>query len=179
MLTRRYWYVVWIVWSLFAAGCDPVRTTAQSVRLRVVESQTGQPIAGAQVQLKYDFDTAEPLSEEKGQPPLSPEEYHKHRREFWDQLPWFSGLTDENGQADIDIEYSGLDRTWGSKPPAWRDEVTGKPYLVQVRVRRALEEQFSVVMEPSESVKGKLFTVTVVHIEDPEYVEDPGYTETQ
>jgi len=134
----------------------------------VVDSASGKPVAYADVSLKYDFETAEPLSKETRQPP---EEWHKHMREFWEQFPWFRSGTDKDGQAEIEVEYTGLDRSRGDKPPADGDEVTGQPYLVRVKQDQTPEEESSVLMKPGVPVKGKSFTVTVIDIQAPRYVE--------
>ena len=168
MLRRRWGYVLWIVFSLFATGCDPVRTTWQTLRLRVTDPASGNPVAGAQVRLKLDFERAEPLSQETLKPP---EQWHEERRKFWEQSPWSPGVTDKDGRAEIGIKRTALDRTWGSKPPASRDTITGKPYLVKVKTGEVPEEELSVIMKPGESVKGKSFTVTVIDIQEPRYVE--------
>jgi hypothetical protein len=67
-----------------------------------------------------------------------------------------------------------LDRSRGDKPPAGRDEITDQPYLVWVKKEQTPEEESSVLMKPGESVKGKSFTVTVIDIQAPRYVETPG-----
>jgi len=97
-----------------------------------------------------------------------------HKRQTWEQDPWFRGVTDEDGQAGIEVEYTALDRSRGSTPPAERDFVTGQPYLVRVNQDQTPEEKLSVLMNPGVSVKGKSFTVTVIHIQQPRYVETPG-----
>jgi hypothetical protein len=92
-------------------------------------------------------------------------------RETWEQQPWFRGVTDKDGKADVAVTYTELDRSKGAKPPAWRDRVTRKPFLVKVRAGELPEEELSVLMKPGESVKGKSFTVTVNEIQAPRYVE--------
>ena len=168
MLRRRWGYVLWIICSVFAIGCDPVRTTWQTFRLRVVDSASGNPVAGASVRVKYDFERAEPLFQETLKPP---EVRHEERRKFWEQFPWSSGVTDKDGRAEIGIKRTALDRTSGSKPLANRDTVTGKPYLVKVTQGEVPEEKSSVLMKPGESVKGKSYTITVIDIQQPRYVE--------
>jgi hypothetical protein len=153
MLRGRSGYVLWIMCSLFATGCDPVRTTSQPVRLRVVDSASGQPVVGAHVSLKDDRETAEALS---------PDDWH--------QPPWFSDVTDKRGEADIDVKYTALDRTRGSRPPSGRDWVTGIRFLVRVKQSQQPEEELSVVMNLGASVKGKSYTVTVIDIQEPRYV---------
>jgi hypothetical protein len=170
------------IFSLFAVGCplgDPVRTTSQAIRLRVVDSASGTPVSYADVFLKDDFDSAFRLSQEETsdwpfkeketvQPPKEQRWYY---RRVWEREPWFRCATDKDGQAEIEVEYTELDRTQGSKPPAQRDYVTGRPYLVRVKKDQAPEEESSVLMKPGESVKGKSFTVTVIEIHAPRYVE--------
>src|SRR4051794_3016147 len=104
--------------SLFAIGCylgDPVRTTSQPVRLQVVDSASGNPVAYASVSLKLDDQTPRP-----------------QRDEVEVEAPWSHGVTDKEGQAEIEVEYTALDRSRGSKPPAERDWVTGQRYFVRV-----------------------------------------------
>jgi hypothetical protein len=45
------------------------------------------------------------------------------------------------------------------------------PYLVRVKTGGAFEEELSVVLKPGAWVKAKSFTVTVVEIEEPKYIE--------
>jgi hypothetical protein len=153
--------------TLLAVGCDPVRTTSQTISLRVSKTTSGEAVGNVQVSLKYDFETAEPLSKETRQPP---KEWHEHMRKFWDEFPWFSGVTDKHGEAAIDVVYTGIDRTWGSTPPAESDGVTGKPFLVRLKEEKSPEEQVSVLMKPGEILKGKIYTVTVIKIQSPHYV---------
>ncbi len=169
MLHRRWRYVLGIIFSsLFVVGCDPVRTTLQPIRLKVVDSASGKPVAGAQVLLKYDFETAQPLPNETDQPA---EEWHKHKREIWEQQSWIRGITDKDGQTDIAVKYTVIDRSRGSNPPAWRDWVTDKPFLIRVKESQSPEEESSLLMKPGESMKGKSYTVTVIEIQEPRYVE--------
>ncbi len=142
-----------------AAGCDPVRTTLQPVHLRITNSPSAQPVAGAQICLRYDYHRAVPLSQ---QVPSD--------REFWSQMPWYSGVTDNYGKADVGIKYTSLDRTIGPTPPSWTDWVSGKHYLVKVRQDQEHEE-FSLVMRPGASGQGKLFTVHILEIHEPRYVK--------
>ncbi len=170
------------IFSLFAVGCppgDPVRTTSQAIRLRVIDSASGKPVSYADVFLKDDFDSAFRLSQQETsdwpfkeketvQPPKAQRWYH---RRVWEQQPWFRAPSDKDGQAEIEVECTALDFTQGSEPPAQRDNVTGRPYLVRVKKDQAPEEESSVLMKPGESVKGKSFTVTVTDIHAPRYVE--------
>jgi hypothetical protein len=177
MLRRTQKYLMWTIWSLFAVGCgDPVRTTVQQVRLRLVDSTSRQPIVGAQLLLKVDFDAAYPLSETE----LTRKEWD-HCKSFWDQQLWFRGATDEQGNANIVVEETALDRSRGATPPAWRDRVTGKPFIVRVKTAQmptvvtklgeSPEERLSLLMEPGESADGRTVVVTVLEIHGPWYVE--------
>ncbi len=176
MSRKRLTAVLWIVCSLVVVGCDPVRTTSQLVRLRVVNSGPGQPLAGAQVSLKYDFDTAEPASKKtfeaySHETDVAPEEWHKYKRKAWEQQPWFRGVTNKDGEAHVEVKHTEIDRSRGAKPPARRDKVTRRPYLVKVKAGEMPEQEMTVLMRPGESVKGKSFTVTVIEIQQPRYVE--------
>ena len=152
---------------LLTAGCDPVRTTLQPVLLRVTNSISGEPVAGAQVAVKYDYDRAEPLAQMTLQPA---ESWHQHMKEFWDEFPWSLGVTGRDGDTGVEIKYTVLDRTIGPEPPSWRDKVSGKPHLVKVEADQEHEE-FSLVMRPGESARGQTFTVCVLEIRQPRYVK--------
>jgi hypothetical protein len=168
---------MWVIWSLFAVGCgDPVRTTVQLVSLRLVDSRSSQPIAGAQLLLKEAFEAGEPRPEAG----LTPEEW-RHYKSNWDRFPWFRGDSNEDGKASIVVEYTVRDRSKGAKLLAWRDWVTGKRFLVRVKkgqspsvltkADESPEEKVSLWMEPGESVRGRTVAVTVLEIQEPWYVE--------
>jgi hypothetical protein len=120
--------------------------------------------------MKYDFETAEPISE-KSPPKESTEKEHENMRRLWKLSPWFIATTDQQGQVEIAVKCGRIDRTTGTKPPSWRDEVTDKPFLIKVRQGQTRGEELTVWMKPGESVKGKLFTVTVLDIQEPQYVK--------
>jgi hypothetical protein len=168
VIVRRWGCVLWIANSLLITGCDPVRTTTQTLHLRVTDSASGNPVADATVRLKYDFERGYPLSQETLKPP---DVWHEERRKFWEQAPASRSVTDEDGRAEIEIKRTVLDRTRGAKPPASRDTITGKPYLLRLAKGEAPEEELSVMMTLGESVKGMSFTVTVMDIQQPRYIE--------
>jgi hypothetical protein len=118
-MPSRLQSVLLITCTLLAVGCDPVRTTSQTVSLRVSKTTSGEAVGNAQVSVKYDYETAEPLSKETRQ---RPKEWHQHMREVWDGSPWFEAVTDKQGAATLNVVYTGIDRTWGSTPPAERTE---------------------------------------------------------
>lgn len=141
----------------FSIGCDPDRATMQSVVLRVTDSRSGRPVMAANVSLKYDYDRNVPASEQ---------EPETHRPTYL----WFSALTGKDGQAEIAVRWIMLDRTLGSRPPAWRDQVTGRYYLVQVKRDRAEEAQ-SLRINNGAAVQGELFAIQVAEIRKPRYLE--------
>lgn len=165
--SKRGCGVLLVVAAVFLAGCgDPVRTTLQPVLLKVSSSVSGEPVADAHVLLKYDYERARPMANEK-----SSEVWHWHSmKEFWDRSPWASGVTDNRGQVSIGVRYTVLDRTWGAKPPPWRDEVSGRPFLIKLKTAKE-EEEASLLMRPGTSVRGKTFYVEVLEIHQPYYVD--------
>ena len=168
LVVRKLGYVLWIISSLFVSGCDPVRTTSQTLHLRVTDSASRNPVADATVRMKYDLEREISLSQETRQ---FSEDMREAWHQAWEQTPWSPGVTDKDGRAEIEIKRTALDRTRGVKPPASRDTITGKPYLLRLVKGEAPEEDLSVLMKPGESVKGKSFTVTVIDIQPPRYVE--------
>jgi hypothetical protein len=154
--------------AIACLGCDPVRTASQPITVQIVDSSTGNNLSDAQVRIKLDFDRAHPLSEETQTPA---EEWHKHRREFWEQSPWYSGTTGANGEARIVVENTSLDRTRGAEPPPMRDVITGEPYLIRVVPNGGREETLSVVMQQGAHADGKQYTVRVIDIGKPSYTD--------
>lgn len=176
MLRGTLKYLTRTIWLLVALGCgDPVRTTVQLVRLRLVDSTSNEPIVGVRLMLKVDFEADESPDDEQ-----LPRDEWERRKFIWDQAPWFHGVTDEDGKADIVVEYTVLDRSWGKKVPAWRDWVNGKPYIVRVKrgqvpdvltkFGESPEDRATVVMEPGEFAKARTVTVSVLEIQEPRYV---------
>jgi hypothetical protein len=165
----RIWsHFLWIVCSLVAGGCDPVRTTSQATTLQIVDSASGRPVDSACVSLRLDYATIRPLSKETD---MTPEEWQAYKREVWDRSPWLRGVTDKHGQVSIDVSYTSIDRTRGATPPSGKDFVTGKPCLIRVKAGELPEEEMSVVMSRDTSVKGRSCTVTIMEIEEPRYVQ--------
>jgi hypothetical protein len=144
---------------LSVAGCDPVRTTLQPVHLEVTGAASSQPVAGAEVSVRWHYlhDTNAP-----GQPFDDPQ--------AWDELPLQSGLTDQQGHTAVAIKFTGIDRTIGPWTPSWRDWVSGRPYSIRVRTGEAVE-QFRLVMQPGAFVRGRYFAMSVLAIERPRYVK--------
>jgi hypothetical protein len=146
--------------GIVASGCplgDPVRTTLQRVRLQVVDSASGKPVASASVSLKLDHQTPRPQ---------------------WDEVRgvdrWSHGVTNNQGKADIEVEYTMLDRNRGSTPTPSSDMVNGQRYFIRVETDGSPSEEVSVLMRPGASAKVKTFQLTVTEIHKPRYVETPG-----
>jgi hypothetical protein len=165
---RRSWAtaVVLSVCSLLVAGCDPVRSTSQAVRIAVVDTTRGQPVAGASVALLV-ADASGERSPSEAEP--TAEEW-KNRIEANPALT-FQGVTDKQGVAAIYVRYTSIDRTWGSKPLPSKDIVTAHRYLIKVADGKVHDELIHLVMEAEASTKGRTFTVTVLSIAQPQYVE--------
>lgn len=144
-------------------GCDPVRTTQQTCVVQVKDLLSKNPVPGAQIQMKYDFDRGEVA------PQVSAPQFQEARK-FWEGLPWFSGVTDANGRAEIRIEQTALDGTSGRNPPPNRDLVTARPYLFKIYVGQAVADEFSVLMNPNEYASGNACVVTVIRIDRPIYI---------
>jgi len=141
-----------------AGGCgDPVRTTVQPVLLKVTKTLSGEPMADVQVAVKYDYEHNVPTAEQR---PEAERPTYK----------WFSTKTNVSGQAELEIAWTMLDRTWGPTPPPWRDQVTEIAYLIRLK-KDQLYEEYSLVMRSGESVRGEVFTVQVLEIRQPRYVK--------
>jgi hypothetical protein len=143
MSKQTAWRGLWIILCcLCASGCDPVRTTVQSVTLRVLDADSGQPVADAVVMLKH----------------------------VGAQSDWLPGVTDKDGKAEIEFKVTALDRTRGSTPPPERNWILNRPGQIKVRRDQGPQEEFNLVVKPDATVKGKSYTVEIIEIQEPRYV---------
>ncbi len=156
MFSTKFTVCALSVLSLLMVGCDPVRTTSQLVRCRVTDSVSGTPVQDAKVSMQWDYDGNVAPAERR--PEVQRGTYL-----------WFSSVTGKQGEANLGIEWTVLDRTLGGNPPAWRDWVTGKAYVVRVEKNGAREQQ-SLVIKPGAAVRGKQFAFDVLAIEQSRYV---------
>ena len=140
------------LWSLCVTGCDPMRSTAQRVTVKVVDTATHRGVVGARVGMIYDYRRANPGAE---------------RDPYW--LEWHHGITDVSGEATVDIRLLSLDRTVGSMPPASADTVTRYPYVVTVHDGVTVEELHLIITNGA-SAAGEKFTVSIPVIQAPRYV---------
>ncbi|MDM8008592.1 MAG: hypothetical protein QUV05_20835 [Phycisphaerae bacterium] len=111
----------------------------------------------ADVALKFDYDRNIPPTEQL------PETQRP-------TYPWFSATTGEDGRAEILVKWTMLDRSLGSNPPAWRDQLTGKSYLVRVSKNQTHEVE-RLTMNTGASVRGDVFAVQVIEIQKPRYIQ--------
>ena len=171
MLHRRQEFVILPLVCLLAGGCGcgdvAAKPTVQTIRLQLIDTATEKPIRNAQLLLTLNYDVDHPQSESE----LTPKEW-QHYKKVWDQARWVQGTTDQDGNAKIVIDCTPHDQSRGSKPPAEREGLTGKPFIVRIiRGSESPEERVKLILESGESKKAKTVTVTVLEIGKPEYVE--------
>lgn len=147
------------------SGCDPVRTTRQTVSLTVLDSESGEAITGAGIRLKNDFDR----QEHDWPNTATEEEWESHARKNWEQAEWFHATTDENGSGTVVIEYTALKMTReNDMPPRSRDWVTNEPYLVEVSVSTARIALLSIEMIPGKKISGSGILIRIDDIRAPD-----------
>jgi hypothetical protein len=90
--------------------------------------------------------------------------------ERWESDPWYKGSTANRGEAVVKQVEDALDWTRGNEPPAFRDWISNREYLVRVQ-KPGMEEEIRVVMKPGNISRGKSFAVRIRSITRPVYVE--------
>ena len=83
---RRFCIALMLALLASQTGCDPVRTTSQTVRIEILDAENGTPISGLQVRLKSGFGL------------------------------WFSASTNSQGLAEISVESTMIDRSRSATP---------------------------------------------------------------
>jgi hypothetical protein len=152
---------------IMIAGCDPVRTTRQTVVLSVLDSDSESPVTSARVRLKDDFDRQEHTFPDTA----TKEEWEAHARRNWEQREWFDANTDHQGSATVNIEYTALDRTRGNVPPPdTRDWVTDAPFLVAVTVDGKPPRLISIELTPGNAVADSEIILRVEAVKSPVYI---------
>ncbi len=148
------------------SGCDPVRTTSQNITIAVEDGQ-GLPVPDAKVRAKESWESWQSWT-----PGGFKEGEKSYFRERWesDFVPWLEGLTNAEGKAVLKLDVTALDETRGSEPPARRDIVSNREYIVRLQTRDA-EDELLVVMRPGTVSSGKRYTVRIEAIEKPRYVQ--------
>ena len=147
------------------SGCDPVRTIRQSVKVTVMDDH-GLPASDVKVSMKESWESwGEGVAESE----------RSYYRQEWasDFVPWYEGVTNAQGKAAIAIEETALDRTRGSEPPANRDIVSSREYVVKLQGQN-VQNAMRVVMKPGAIGIGKQYTIRIEEIEKPRYVAEEG-----
>lgn len=158
--------VLLVAGMLNLCGCDPVRTTSQSITI-AVEDGRGLPVPDAKVRIKESWESWQSWT-----PGGVKEGERAFYRERWesDFVPWLDGLTNAQGKTVLRFEVTALDWARGGEPPAKRDWVTNREYVVKVQTKDA-DEELLAVMKPGTVSQGKRYTVRIEAIEKPRYVQ--------
>jgi hypothetical protein len=145
-------------------GCDPVRTIEHEVKMAVTDEH-GLPAPDVNVSIKESWESWQTWGGGTSESEKS------YLREKWgsDFVPWRKGVTDAQGKAAIRIRSTGLDRTRGDTPPANRDAVSNRDFLIKLQKQNDLEE-LRVVMKPGATAAGKRYAIKIEEIEKPRYV---------
>jgi hypothetical protein len=151
--------------GLFEAGCDPVQTTSQLVKIQVVDAATRKPVPDATVSIVY----AE-ISGDRSAKDVRPTPQEWKNRTAGGPGVEFCGVTDRQGIAAIDVRYTSIDRNSGPTPPHGRNLVTAHTYLIKLADSNGHEQIGRLVMEPGASVVCKSFAANVLGIAQPQYV---------
>jgi hypothetical protein len=156
--------IILVMGIVSLSGCDPVRTIRHSVTMAVVDGQ-GLPAPDVKVSMKESWESWQSWG---GGVKEADKAYY---RQEWasDFVPWLKGVTNAQGKAVITIRITGLDWTKGNEPPAKRDGVSNREYIIKLQGQN-VQDEMRTVMKPGASVKGKFYTVTVIDIQKPRYV---------
>jgi len=90
--------------------------------------------------------------------------------EQWESDPWYEGSTNALGKAVLKLVVEALDWTKGSEPPAFRDWVSNREYLVRLQTQNA-QDELRVVMKPGTASEGKRYTVRIEAVQKPVYLD--------
>ena len=154
------------VGMLALSGCDPVRTTSQSITIAVEDGQ-GRPVHDAKVRIKESWESWQSWT--SGGFKEGEKAFYRERWES-DFVPWLEGLTNAQGKAVLESVVTALDGTKGSEPPAKRDWVSNREYIVKLQAKDA-EDELLAVMKLGTISRGKRYTVRIEAIEKPHYLQ--------
>jgi len=149
----------------FMTGCDPVRTISHDVRVHVVDDH-GVAVPNVTVSIKESWESWQSWG---GKVAESEKDLYYRRWES-DYVPWYRGVTDAQGNAAIAVTFTALDHTKGNEPPANRDFVSNREFMVKLNGWNG-QEELVVVMKPGAVARGKHYTIVVQEIEKPKYVQ--------
>ena len=172
MVQRKHIGKFWMLAAMFAVGCDPVRSMQQAVTVKVIASASREPVANAQVSLRFDFATANQTKPREVN--LTPDEWRDHVKTVSDNFPWFDAVTNTEGCCTLAVTWTGIDRTSGPMPPKDSDSVTGKPYLIRVKTTKSQIDACTVVMRRGPIVTKEPYTIIVIDIQEPRYIDLPS-----
>jgi hypothetical protein len=154
----------------FSSCRDPVvghrvRTIRYHVTVRVLGDR-GLPVSDVKVSMKESWQSWK--SRGSGGNAKSEEPFFRQR---WasDFVPCYESVTDAQGEATIRIENTAMDQTTGSTPPANRDIVSNREFIVKLEGEK-VQEQMLLVIEPGAIGNGKSCTIEIEAIEKPKYV---------
>jgi hypothetical protein len=146
------------------SGCDPVRTIEQDIKMAVMDDH-GAPAPDVNVSMKESWESWQTWGGGTSESEKS------YSREKWgsDFVPWRKGTTDVQGKVAIRVRITALDGTCGDKPPANRDTVSNREFLVKLEKGNEQEELLA-VMKPGATASGKWYAIDIEEIEKPKYV---------
>lgn len=150
---------------LSLSGCDRVRTTSQSIAIAVQDGR-GLPVPNATIKMKESW-----KSWQSWIPGGLKEDERASYRKRWksDDIPWIEGSTDARGKAVLKLVVGELDSTRGTEPPAKRDYVSNREYIVRIQTEDG-EEELLAEMKPGAVIRGKRYTAVMEAIDKPIYV---------
>ena len=153
--------------TLSLSGCDPVRTTRQSITIEVKDSR-GMPVRDAKIRIKESWESWKSWTPEgvKG----GDSSFYRDRWES-EFVPWIEGLTNDQGKAVLNFDVTALDATKGREPPRKRDWVSNSEYIVRIYNSKDAVDELLVVMKPGTISRGKRYTVRIESIGKPRYVQ--------
>src|SRR5205085_8677209 len=98
-------------------------------------------------------------------------EWRESARDLWAKEPWSSFVSDRNGQAEVVLESTALDRTRGKRSPPSDRDINGKPFLFKVKGDKGQEEVLNLLIIAGESVKGTRVKLIVIEVREPIYTD--------
>ena len=99
----------------------------------------------------------------------TPDAQREFFRRRWEGEPGLHGLTDARGIAVIELQVTALDAQRGNEPPASRDWLSGREYII--RLQNGETQETRLVLKRGASAKTRGYTVTVVDVTKPRYVD--------
>ncbi len=142
-------------------GCDPTRTTTQTVTLLITDKQQIMSIPNIKVRLQQGYVPRLPggsRGDIRGQ----------DRWEYY--APWHEGVSDASGHASVAVVIIGMDRNRGSTPPQSRD-ILDDTFVVQVVNMDGHMEQSDLRLTPGTVGETESFIIKVEEISQPQYIQ--------